>query len=70
MNARRFLLLGTLLLFAVGLSGGSRATARDISDQCRADIRAVYENCRLTCPGNLRCFIRCVVNNFPASCLE
>jgi len=70
MKPRRVLLLGMLLLFAAGLSSSSSATARDISEQCRADIRAVYENCRLTCPGNLRCFIRCVVNNFPASCLE
>jgi len=68
MSFRRVLLLSALMVCFVGFSGGNGATARDISEQCRADIRAVLESCGSQCGRNLRCFIRCVVTNFPASC--
>ena len=69
MRPRKVLLLGTLFLFIAGFSGAERATATDISDQCKADLRALVESCGSQCGRDLRCFIRCVVTNFPASCL-
>jgi hypothetical protein len=70
MKPRKVLLMGTLLLFLVGFSGANQVSAGDISDQCKADLRALVERCANECPGNFRCFLRCVVNNFPGSCLE
>ena len=68
MKIRRVLLLGTLTMFIVAFSGGSSATARNISEQCKADLRALAASCAQECDRDLRCFIRCVVANFPASC--
>lgn len=67
MKIRRVLLLVTLTLF-IGFSSGSNATARNISEQCKADLRAVAASCAQECPRDLRCFVRCVITNFPASC--
>lgn len=68
MKIRRVLLVGALTMFIVGFSGGGNATARNVSEQCKADLRAVVASCAQECPRDLRCFIRCVVANFPASC--
>jgi len=68
MKPRKVLMLGTLFLFVVGFLGADSATARNISDQCKADIRAVLESCASQCGRDFRCFVRCVVTNFPASC--
>jgi len=67
MKMRRVLLLGALTMFIVGFSG-SDVTARNVSEQCKADLRAVAASCAQECPRDLRCFVRCVVTNFPASC--
>lgn len=68
MKTRRVLLLCTLAMLIVGFSGGNDVTARNVSEQCRADFRAVVASCAQECPRDLRCFIRCVATNFPASC--
>lgn len=68
MKIRRTLLLVTLMVFLVGFSGSNQATATNVSAQCVADLRAAIESCKQECPRNLRCFIRCVVVNFPDSC--
>jgi hypothetical protein len=61
-------MLGTLFLFLAGFAGTENATARDISDECKADIRALFERCASECGRDFRCFLRCVVTNFPDSC--
>lgn len=68
MKIRRALLLGTIAMFMIGFSGGNDVTARNISEQCKADLRAVVASCAQECPRDLRCFVRCVVVNFPDSC--
>lgn len=68
MKIRRVLLLVTLMVFLVGFSGSNQATATNVSPECVADLRAVIASCAQECPRNLRCFVRCVVTNFPASC--
>lgn len=68
MKIRRVLLLVALMVFLVGFSGSNQATATGVSPECLADLRAVVEQCKEECPRNLRCFIRCVVANFPDSC--
>jgi len=70
MSVRRVLLLSALMVCFVGFSGTTEAPARNISEQCKADLRAVIESCAQQCPRDLRCFVRCVVTNFPSSCLE
>lgn len=69
MKARKILLLITLIVLVMGFSSGRRATAEatthEISDQCKAEIRTVLENCHQACGRDIRCFIRCVVNNLP-----
>lgn len=68
MKVRRVLLLSIAMMFLIGLAGSKETTAGNISAQCRADIAAVVQRCGQECARDLRCFIRCVVNNFPASC--
>lgn len=68
MKIRRVLLLVTLMVLFVGFSGSNEAAATNVSAQCVADLKAVVASCAQECPRNLRCFIRCVVTNFPASC--
>jgi hypothetical protein len=68
MRVKRVLLLSLLLLCFIGFSGSQEAPARHISEQCKADLRAVAQTCAQDCSRDLRCFIRCVVTNFPASC--
>lgn len=68
MRVRRALLLSTLMLSFVAFSGSNKAAATGISPECLADLRAVVEQCKEECPRNLRCFIRCVIVNYPDSC--
>jgi hypothetical protein len=68
MKIKRVLLLVTLMVFLVGFSGNNEATATSVSPQCVADLKAVIISCAQECPRDLRCFIRCVVTNYPASC--
>ena len=68
MKPRKVLILGTLFLFAAGFAGTERATARDISEQCKTDLQALYQRCVSECGRDFRCFLRCVVTNFPDSC--
>jgi hypothetical protein len=68
MNVRKVLLLSALMVCFIGFSGTKQTSAGNISEQCKADLRAAYESCKLECPGNLRCFVRCLITNFPASC--
>jgi len=68
MSVRKVFLSSALMVCFVGFSGAGGATARNISDQCKADLRAVLESCGSQCGRDLRCFVRCVVTNFPASC--
>lgn len=68
MRFRKVLLLSALMVCFVGFSGSAQATSTSISAQCVADLRAVVESCKQECPRNLRCFVRCVVTNFPDSC--
>ena len=70
MRAKKVLLLSVLMICFVAFSGIKEAPAGDISDQCRADLRALYESCVSQCGRDLRCFVRCAVTNFPASCLH
>jgi hypothetical protein len=68
MSFRKVLLLSVLMMCFVGFAGSREAPARDVSDQCKADIRALFERCATECGRDFRCFLRCVVTNFPASC--
>lgn len=68
MRVRKVLLLSALMVSFVAFSGSQQTSAGHISEQCKADLIALYESCKLQCPGNLRCFLRCAVTNFPASC--
>ena len=70
MSVKKVLLLSVLMICFVGFSGSRETPATDISEQCKADLRALYVTCATQCGRDLRCFIRCAVNNFPASCLE
>jgi len=69
MRTGRVLLLSVLMVIFVAFSGGKETTARNVSEQCKADLKAVVGSCKLECAGNLRCFLRCAINNFPESCL-
>jgi hypothetical protein len=68
MSLRKVLLLSVLMVCFVGFSGSNKAAATSISSECLADLRAVVESCKQECPSSLRCFIRCVVVNYPDSC--
>ena len=68
MKIRKVLLLSIVMMFLIGFAGSKETTARNVSEQCRADIVAVAQRCGQECARDLRCFIRCVVTNFPASC--
>lgn len=68
MKVRKVLLLSALMVCFVAFSGSKQTTAGHISEQCKADIKAVLESCKQECPASLRCFLRCVVTNFPSSC--
>jgi len=70
MKIRKVLLLGTLFMFLAGFSGNYEVTARNVSEQCKADLRALVESCAQECPRDLRCFLRCLVTNFPDSCRQ
>jgi hypothetical protein len=72
MKLRRVLLIGTLMMMFVALSGSNQTTATTpthISPECRAEIIAALETCKADCGRDLRCFIRCVITNIPA-CLR
>ncbi len=68
MRLRRAVLLSALMVCFVGFSGSNKAAATGISPECLADLRAVVAQCKDECDRNLRCFIRCVVVNYPDSC--
>ena len=70
MKIKRVLVMATFMIMLFGFSG-SQATAEapNISEECKAEIRAVLETCHQTCGRDLRCFIRCIVNNIPP-CLQ
>lgn len=68
MSVRKVLLLSALMVCFVGFSGSRETPARNISEQCKADLRAVIASCGQECARDLRCFIRCLVTNFPDSC--
>ena len=70
MKPRKVLLLCTMFLFLAGFSGARPAEATDISEQCKADLIALYQNCASQCGRDFRCFLRCAINNFPSSCLD
>jgi hypothetical protein len=73
MKTGRVLLIMTCFVLLLAFSGGQKATATpnttEISDECKAEITAVLRNCSQTCGRDLRCYIRCVINNYPA-CLQ
>lgn len=70
MKAKRVLLIMTFMLLAMGFSGGQPTAATpntiDLSEECKAEIKAVIIGCAQQCPRDLRCFIRCVITNYPA----
>lgn len=73
MKAKRVLLIMAFLLFLMGFSGGQPTTATpnttELTEECKAEIKAVLVSCAQQCPRNLRCFIRCVVENYPTCAL-
>lgn len=68
MRVRRVLMLSVLLVSFVAFSGAQETAATGISEQCKTDIIAVARRCAEQCQRDLRCFIRCAIANFPASC--
>ena len=73
MKAKRVLLIMTFMLIAMGFSGGQPTAATtsniDLTDECKAEIKAVIVSCAQQCPRDLRCFIRCIINNYPTCAL-
>ncbi|MGH9955914.1 MAG: hypothetical protein ACREBC_02145 [Pyrinomonadaceae bacterium] len=74
MKARKALLIMTfmvlLLAFPTGPKANSSATnTTDLSEECKAEIKAVLQSCAQACPRDLRCFIRCIIDNYP-ECLK
>ena len=73
MKGKRVLLIMAFMLLLMGFSGGQPTAATtnnlDLTEECQAEIKAVIVNCANQCPHNLRCFIRCVINNYPACAL-
>jgi len=71
MKIRKVLLIMTFFVLLLAFSGGQKAAATSstttthISEECKAEIRAVLESCHQTCGRDLRCFIRCVIANVP-----
>lgn len=70
MSVKKVFLLSVLMICFVGFSGSRETPATNISDECRADLRALYVRCASDCGRDLRCFLRCAVTNFPQSCLR
>jgi hypothetical protein len=74
MRIKKALLIMIFFVFLMGFSGGQRATAvtanPHISEECIAEIKAVLRSCAEQCPRNLRCFIRCVITNYPTCAFE
>lgn len=70
MKAKRVLLIMAFLLFLMGFSGGQPTTATtELTEECKAEIKAVIVSCANQCPHSLRCFIRCIVENYPTCAL-
>ncbi len=74
MKMRRILLLVTFMLFLIGSLGGTQVSAKptpntDLSEECKAEIKAVLQNCSTACGKDFRCFLRCIINSYPA-CLQ
>ncbi len=74
MKLKKALLIMIFFVFLMGFSGGQRATAEttnlDISEECIAEIKAVVRSCAQACPRDLRCFVRCVVTNYPTCAFQ
>lgn len=74
MRIKKALLIMIFFVFLMGFSPGQRATAEttnlDISEECIAEIKLVLKNCATACPRDLRCFLRCVITNYPTCAFQ
>ena len=74
MRIKKALLIMILFVFLMGFSSGQRATAEttnlDLSEECIAEIKEVIRSCAAQCPNNLRCFLRCVITNYPSCAFQ
>lgn len=74
MRIKKALLIMIFFVFLLGFSPGQRATAEttnlDISEECIAEIKAVIRSCAEQCPNSFRCFLRCVIVNYPTCALQ
>lgn len=74
MRIKKALMIMVFFVLLMGFSPGQRATAEttnlDISEECIAEIKAVIRSCAAQCPNNLRCFLRCVITNYPTCAFE
>ena len=78
MKVKRVLLIMTFMLLLIVFSGGQPTTASpntatpntiELTEECKAEIKAVLQGCAQQCGRNLRCFIRCVTANYPSCAL-
>lgn len=74
MKRGKVLFLMTFMVLLLVFPSGARVNATatnttELSEECKAEIKAVLQQCAQACPRDLRCFIRCVINNYP-ECLQ